>query len=899
MQPRLGPFTTGLLCCASVWMLRGPSVTAQAPSRVRPEPTTHALHLARPTHPGAFFDVLGRRAAVLGYENRAAEAWVYPLEILDDFSLSFSLEGYPLAFEGRDVMATIDVRPAATTFTYTHAAFSVRQTIIVPRNEPGIVMLLDVTSVLPLTITASFRPRLRLMWPATSMTPNVGWDGNAHVYYVTEDSGAYAAVIGSPQGRDVSLMPYQEEPRGVATRFVVAESRDSVQSTVIPLVMTASVDGRAAAKAAYDRLLASARASYDETAAEYARLDENTMRVGTPDPRVDTAFEWAKVGIDKGLASNPWLGTGLLAGFRTSGDSERPGYAWFFGRDAMWTALAIDAYGDFSAARTALEFLRKYQRADGKIPHEISQSATVVQWFERFPYAWASADATPLYVLASADYWQATGDRAFLDAAWPSILKAYQFSAQTDRDGNGLIENTGVGHGWVEGGALSPPHEELYMQGLWIAASRAAAELAGVMNDAATAAAALAAAARTRAAMERTYWLPADGYYAFATVLPRSSPSVAEPGPGRAVRQKRLDMLSTAHLIDEDTVLPAVPLWFGAMDDERAQLEIDHLGSAALATDWGHRILSNRSALYDPLSYHYGSVWPLFTGWAAVAAYRYGRPHVGYQALMANALLTEAGALGDVTELLSGDFPVPFGRSSHHQVWSQAMVVLPIVRGLLGLAVRDAGRTLRFAPDLPADWDRVTVRSIAAADRRFDITFDRRPGRAVISLERRQGDGADRFVVAPAFPLDARVRDVRVNGRTASHTVTRIGDVQRAEVVAEAAGPVEIVFTYDEGTDVYVDHEPPVAGAMNEGLRVLRATAAPDRLRVILEGRAGRTYLLHVRTPKRLGAVDGVRMLPARGPDRDVEVTFSGALPMTAYVRREIILPLLAPGVRR
>ena len=36
-----------------------------------------------------------------------------------------------------------------------------------------------------------------------------------------------------------------------------------------------------------------------------------------------------------------------------------------------------------------------------------------------------------------------------------------------------------------------------------------------------------------------------------------------------------------------------------------------------MATDWGARIISvNQSQLYDPLSYHYGSVWPLFTGWA-------------------------------------------------------------------------------------------------------------------------------------------------------------------------------------------------------------------------------------------------------------------------------------------
>ena len=74
----------------------------------------------------------------------------------------------------------------------------------------------------------------------------------------------------------------------------------------------------------------------------------------TPDPRLDEAFAWAKVGIDKGLVTNPLLGTGLLAGFRTSGDSERPGYAWLFGRDALWATLATTAYGDRAVSRLAI-----------------------------------------------------------------------------------------------------------------------------------------------------------------------------------------------------------------------------------------------------------------------------------------------------------------------------------------------------------------------------------------------------------------------------------------------------------------------------------------------------------------------------------------------------------------
>ena len=35
------------------------------------------IQLNRPTHAGAFFDVIGRRSALFGYENRSLEAWVY------------------------------------------------------------------------------------------------------------------------------------------------------------------------------------------------------------------------------------------------------------------------------------------------------------------------------------------------------------------------------------------------------------------------------------------------------------------------------------------------------------------------------------------------------------------------------------------------------------------------------------------------------------------------------------------------------------------------------------------------------------------------------------------------------------------------------------------------------
>ena len=893
LLPRAGPlFLIPLLA----WSL-GPSADAQIAAQLTPKfvPEKSGLELERRTQYGAFFDVVGGRSAVFGYENRSFEAWVYPLKILDDFSLSFQLRGYPLDINGRDIAVTINARPEATTFTYSHAAFTVRQTIFAPVEEPGVVMLLDVQSVLPMIITGSFKPKLRLMWPAGLTTGWLAWNEREHVYTIGEETNRFVGMIGSPVARDISLMPYQEEPRDAPVRFVIECAPEAMNSHFVPIVIAGSVEGPAQAKAVYNKLLSSAQSLYQSNVTHYKRLLHDTASILTPDKRLNEAFEWAKVGVDKGMATNPHLGKGLLAGFRTSGESERPGFAWFFGRDALWTAIAITSYGDYASVRTALDFLKKFQRDDGKIPHEISQSAGLIPWFKEYGYAWASADATPLYILAHADYWRTSGDSDFIRKNWESIVKAYRFTAATDTDGNGLIENTNVGHGWVEGGALYPPHEEIYMQGLWIEALGGIAELADLMNDRKLAVEARAAADRTRAAVERTYWLADRGYYAFATSRPSAEPRIAESGPNFARRQSRLNELSKASLVDEDTVLPAVSLWWRTLREERAQSEIDHLAAGAIATDWGARILSDRSQLYDPLSYHYGSVWPLFTGWASMAAYSYGRPHAGYQALMANTLLTYSGALGYITELLSGDFNAAFGRSSHHQIWSEAMEVTPIMRGLFGIDVTDGGRRLGFAPQLPANWDRAQVHNISVGEARYDLSLERTSGHQTIKVQQRaqvNATGAAKIVIATAFPLDAKMASVTVNGRATHFETRRLGDVQRVEIELNGdAQTSEVVLTYDEGTDVYVDREALAPGASNEGLRVLRSRADASALNLTLEGLGGRTYEIWGRTGKRFGEANGVRVIEAAGRDPRLLVSFDG--PGGTYVRREIVIPLL------
>src|SRR5262249_59657938 len=133
----------------------------------------------------------------------------------------------------------------------------------------------------------------------------------------------------------------------------------------------------------------------------------------------------------------------------------------------------------------ALEFLRKRQRADGKMMHELSQGAAYIRWFEDFPYGYYHADTTPLYILAVRDYVRSSDDIALAKDFWPSIRKAFEYCASTDEDGDGLMDNTRAGLAAVETGALrqSDVLTDVFLASAWTDAAGATAELARLAGD--------------------------------------------------------------------------------------------------------------------------------------------------------------------------------------------------------------------------------------------------------------------------------------------------------------------------------------------------------------------------------------------------------------------------------
>jgi hypothetical protein len=92
---------------------------------------------------------------------------------------------------------------------------------------------------------------------------------------------------------------------------------------------------------------------------------------------------------------------------------------------------------------------------------------------------------------------------------------------------------------------------------------------------------------------------------------------------------------------------------------------------------------------------------------------------------MRNVDLTWAQDPGFVTEVLSGKFFQPLGRSSSHQLWSSAMVLSPAIRGLFGIEADALHRNLRLQPRLPASWDSAEIRNVRVGDDLYEITLKR------------------------------------------------------------------------------------------------------------------------------------------------------------------------------
>jgi glycogen debranching enzyme len=845
------------------------------------------LAISRPIQCVQPFTVAGQRGVILGTQDGQFESWVLPVKLLSHLNIEAHIDGYSVPIPVNQQAAQIDVRPHHTTITYAHIGFTIRQIMYSPdlASLPagtGPVVLFQIESIHPLDLTFRFTPEMRWMWPkrndgipgpewvrtppptaTTAGVPPVSTlrpgtaDPNTGYYLLHMDYPDLAGAVTIPGAEPGILAPYQERPQVHQLELILHYDPKRDRDKYFPLLMAVGATPASAQSAALGQTLAALNThladSYAAHAKSWADLLDNSTSIDTPDKALNDAFSWGVVSIEQLKAkAYPTGETALVAGYYASGDSARPGFGWFFGRDSLYTLYAVNGFGDFALTRDELNFLIARQRADGKIMHEYSQTAAepVVDW-KSFPYMYAAADSTPLFLMAMRDYLISSGDLAYIQANRAAIEHAWAFetAATSDTDHDGIYDNS-QGTGWVESWPASTaskgmPHQEVYLAALDQQASEAYAALELALGNKAEYIAARVRAGNIQSTIEKEYADPAKGCYAFSHNPDGSQdktttvyPAVAwwdAPTPNPEASEK--SGLVKGHDFSRANQ-PA--LKDGALAPEgnspltHAADCLRQFASPGLATDWGLRDVDASEPFFDGMSYHQGSVWPLFTGWAALAEYRGNQPLAGQQMLMQNVDLTWAQDPGAVTELLSGDTYVPFGRSTSHQLWSSAMVITPTLRGLFGISLDASTNTITVSPHLPANWDHAVVRHLHMGDQDLVVSFTRRAGWMTVATAR-QSD----FIHVPTTDVPMTKEDAKpLNIRFQS-------DAPGAILIRDAKGniyglriplpPVEVVIP---------SHELPTPGSRPAQIKILSTKYEKNQLTLSAAGPAGSTSTL-------------------------------------------------------
>ncbi|MFH1941449.1 MAG: GH116 family glycosyl hydrolase [bacterium] len=768
-----------------------------------------------------FFDVAGRRVLVMGKENGGIdEVWVHPFRILRDYEVGMVAED-SIAWLSRLPVRT-EIRPESFTRYYRTDEGEIKEIIFPSMDRAGALVHYKADRDVRLVIRV--RSDLRWMWPYDEYAlgdVHYGYDERLHALHVRDETGDFACIFGGDIAPDEHIEGAfervdweQNTLRGRPAELNqvyhgVVYSLNTSNGFCVNIALVGTDQGMGEALSDYSRIIGKPYEVYAETVDHYRRLLDRSVTIEGPDEEFNRLWKWALVGTDRFFVRTPDLGSAFVAGYATTARgwdggqkiSGRPGYGWYFGRDAAWSGFAVDDYGDCEAVKEQLRFFQKFQDGSGKIFHELSTSGVV---------HYDAADATPLYVILAGHYLRASGDLPFIRESWPCLKWAMDFLYSTDTDGDGLIENTNVGHGWVEGGSLWGAHTTFYLAGLWAQALKEAAYIASHVDETDLADAYSREAVKVERILNTDFWNASENFYYYGK-------------------------LANGSYNAEKTVLPAVAMGFHLLDDEKASQVLYRYAGNGFSSDWGVRILSSESPLFNPRGYHYGSVWPLYTGWTALAEYAYGNSTQGFMHINNNLLIKNHWASGFTEEVMNGAVYEPSGVCPH-QCWSETNIIHPAIEGMVGWKPSALENTAQLKPRFPIHWKWATVKNLRMGDSRVALNVVRSLNETHYKLTLQDGK-AMTIQFYPRIPSGMIVDSLFVDGQPYSGSFEVQNETLKEFIALELKGTHSIVLKHRKGVAMVPIVPRPNPGDASRGLRIVRSRLDGNNYVVELEGR--------------------------------------------------------------
>ena len=422
-----------------------------------------------------------------------------------------------------------------------------------------------------------------------------------------------------------------------------------------------------------------------------------------------------------------------------------PWFATIFGRDSILAGYQSLLLNPTLAADT-LRVHARYQGKEnndwrdeepGKILHEHRDGEMTFDKEIPFGAYYGSVDATPLFLVLASEVFNWTADEGLIEELMPALHRALEWiDRYGDLDGDGLIEyhrrspkglvNQGWKDSWdaimhPDGSVAQSPVALVEVQGYVYDAKYRMSRLMRHFGEATLADRLKREATELAKRIEKSFWMQRKGFYAMAL--------------DRDKRKVEVVSSNVGHL-----------LFSRALKADRARAVAQRLMQPDMHSGWGWRTLSASEPVYNPMSYHRGSVWPhdnsLIVHGMALNDFPRAALHTLTSLFQASVNFRD----NRLPELFCGmqrrefDVPVHYPVSCSPQAWASGAFFF-MLTSVLGIRPSAPKRELNIVNPMLPDWlDHLEVRNLRIGKSRVGLDFTRRGDRTFCNVVDVEGD---------------------------------------------------------------------------------------------------------------------------------------------------------------
>ena len=638
--------------------------------------------------------------------------WCHPIKLVDTFGFEvLEAETKPWRLLGP---TRFEHDFASASFHFERNGINATRRDFVPGNEPALVSWLTLRNNTgrPRELTLRFLAAVHLRPSYESQLP----DGPDVVEYrdgLFEGSdlamkGKWGVVFGS----DASPTDHGTAGTNGFLSYRVKLPAHG-ESTLQFLVVGEHQGGVEAARARFQSIAQQTTGLLDSRQALYRERILGGVKFECSDPAMNDAFLCAKANV---LMSVMDLRPHYPAPFLAAGF---PIYTWLFGCDSLHSTPGVAAAGFDEAARGTLECLLRFAGEHQQGAHEVASNGRLL--------GWDHIQETPQLVAACWRHFQWTGDRRFLEKAYPVCREIIAHALATaDPDADGYLEGPGL----MEQAGMGPERIDSVCQ--LYAAFQALAGMAEALGEPG-ADENLRRAEELKKRFNRDWWNPTVNMWAC---------SLRRDG---------------THTLDDFWAV-VFPQQVGIADLDKAAIALNRIEKEWVNEEWGFVHQWKPKIAGEGVGVVHNNV-------LAQTAFAHGRADLGWR-------LLQKSAKAPLQERMLGAFDetIP-GGGDLVQLWSFGPFLECVIEGLAGVRPQAGAYRVDLFPQLPRTLEWFKLEDCRIGQHRMALEQRRTGKRIITTVTHTAGDAP----LVGRFWLSGREgTDVTTNGRSAKPTLLAI-----------------------------------------------------------------------------------------------------------------------------